>query len=68
MEPYLLKEKPTYLNDVFHAGTGETRHYWALPNDAMLSINRQLGFHTSATTRTRQVAADRARTYLSAQP
>jgi hypothetical protein len=37
-----------------------------LPNDAMLSINQQLGFHTSATTKTWQVAADRARTYLSA--
>lgn len=63
---YLLKEKPTHLNDVFHAGTGATRQLWALPDDAVLSINRQLGFHASVTTKTWQVAADRARTYLSA--
>lgn len=40
----------------------------AASNDAMLSINRQLGFHASATMKTWQVPADRARTYLSAQP
>ena len=28
---YLLKEKPTHLNDIFHADTGETRQFWALP-------------------------------------
>ena len=28
---YLLDDEPTHLNDIFHAGTGETRQYWALP-------------------------------------
>ena len=28
---YLLKEQPTHLNDIFHADTGETRQFWALP-------------------------------------
>jgi len=28
---YLLDEKPTHLNDIFHADTGETRQFWALP-------------------------------------
>jgi hypothetical protein len=28
---YLLTEKPTHLNDIFHADTGETRQFWALP-------------------------------------
>jgi C-terminal processing protease CtpA/Prc len=28
---YLLKEKPTHLNDIFHADTGETKQFWALP-------------------------------------
>jgi Peptidase family S41/N-terminal domain of Peptidase_S41 in eukaryotic IRBP len=28
---YLLKEEPTHLNDIFHADTGETRQFWALP-------------------------------------
>ncbi len=28
---YLLGEKPTHLNDIFHADTGETRQFWALP-------------------------------------
>jgi hypothetical protein len=28
---YLLEEKPTHLNDIFHADTGETRQFWALP-------------------------------------
>jgi hypothetical protein len=28
---YLLDEEPTHLNDIFHAGTGETRQFWALP-------------------------------------
>ena len=27
---YLLTEKPTHLNDIFHADTGETRQFWAL--------------------------------------
>lgn len=39
----------------------------AASNDAMLSINRQLGFQASATMKTWQVAAERARTYLSGQ-
>ena len=37
----------------------------AASNDAMLSINRQLGFQASATMKTWQVAAERARAYLS---
>jgi hypothetical protein len=28
---YLFDEEPTRLNDIFHAGTGETRQFWALP-------------------------------------
>lgn len=40
----------------------------AASNDAMLSINRQVGFQASATTKTWQVAAERARAYLSGQP
>jgi Peptidase family S41/N-terminal domain of Peptidase_S41 in eukaryotic IRBP len=28
---YLLDEQPTHLNDIFHADTGETRQFWALP-------------------------------------
>jgi hypothetical protein len=28
---YLFGEKPTHLNDIFHADTGETRQFWALP-------------------------------------
>jgi hypothetical protein len=28
---YLLDERPTRLNDIFHADTGETRQFWALP-------------------------------------
>ncbi len=28
---YLLEEKPTHLNDIFHADTGETRQFWTLP-------------------------------------
>jgi hypothetical protein len=28
---YLLEEKPTHLNDIYHADTGETRQFWALP-------------------------------------
>jgi hypothetical protein len=28
---YLLPERPTHLNDIFHADTGETRQFWALP-------------------------------------
>jgi len=28
---YLLEERPTHLNDIFHADTGETRQFWALP-------------------------------------
>jgi len=28
---YLLEEQPTHLNDIFHADTGETRQFWALP-------------------------------------
>ena len=28
---YLLEEHPTHLNDIFHADTGETRQFWALP-------------------------------------
>ena len=40
----------------------------AASNDAMLSINRQLGFHASATMKTWQVSADRVRAYLSGQP
>ncbi len=26
-----LEEHPTHLNDIFHADTGETRQFWALP-------------------------------------
>ncbi len=28
---YLVDERPTHLNDIFHADTGETRQFWALP-------------------------------------
>jgi Peptidase family S41/N-terminal domain of Peptidase_S41 in eukaryotic IRBP len=28
---YLFGEQPTHLNDIFHADTGETRQFWALP-------------------------------------
>jgi len=28
---YLVDERPTHLNDIFDAGTGETRQFWALP-------------------------------------
>jgi len=28
---YLLDERPTHLNDIFHADTGETRQFWGLP-------------------------------------
>jgi Peptidase family S41/N-terminal domain of Peptidase_S41 in eukaryotic IRBP len=28
---YLFAEEPTHLNDIFHADTGETRQFWALP-------------------------------------
>ncbi len=28
---YLLDDEPAHLNDIFHAGTGETRQFWALP-------------------------------------
>jgi hypothetical protein len=28
---YLVDEEPTHLNDIFHADTGETRQFWALP-------------------------------------
>jgi Peptidase family S41/N-terminal domain of Peptidase_S41 in eukaryotic IRBP len=28
---YLFDEHPTHLNDIFHADTGETRQFWALP-------------------------------------
>jgi hypothetical protein len=28
---YLFDERPTHLNDIFHADTGETRQFWALP-------------------------------------
>jgi hypothetical protein len=28
---YLLTEEPVHLNDIFHADTGETRQFWALP-------------------------------------
>ena len=28
---YLLKEEPIHLNDIFHADTGQTRQFWALP-------------------------------------
>ena len=28
---YLLTEEPTHLNDIFHADTGETHQFWALP-------------------------------------
>jgi Peptidase family S41/N-terminal domain of Peptidase_S41 in eukaryotic IRBP len=28
---YLFNERPTHLNDIFHADTGETKQFWALP-------------------------------------
>ena len=28
---YLVDERPTHLNDIFNAETGETRQFWALP-------------------------------------
>ena len=28
---YFLPEKPTHLNDIFHADTGETTQFWSLP-------------------------------------
>jgi len=28
---YLFDGRPTHLNDIFHADTGETRQFWALP-------------------------------------
>jgi C-terminal processing protease CtpA/Prc len=28
---YLVDERPTHLNDIFHADTGQTRQFWALP-------------------------------------
>ena len=28
---YLFTERPTHLNDIFHADTGETRQFWSLP-------------------------------------
>ena len=28
---YLFTEQPVHLNDIFHADTGETRQFWALP-------------------------------------
>jgi Peptidase family S41/N-terminal domain of Peptidase_S41 in eukaryotic IRBP len=28
---YLFDAQPTHLNDIFHADTGETRQFWALP-------------------------------------
>ena len=28
---YLVSERPTHLNDIFHADTGETRQFWSLP-------------------------------------
>ena len=28
---YLVGERPTHLNDIFNAETGETRQFWALP-------------------------------------
>ena len=28
---YLFDGEPTHLNDIFHADTGETRQFWALP-------------------------------------
>jgi len=28
---YLVDERPTHLNDIFHADTGETRQFWGLP-------------------------------------
>ncbi len=28
---YLLREPPQRLNDIFHAGTGETRQFWSYP-------------------------------------
>lgn len=37
----------------------------AASNDAMLSINRQLGFQASAAATTWQVSIERARAYLS---
>ena len=26
-----IRDRPTHLNDIFHADTGETRQFWALP-------------------------------------
>ncbi len=28
---YLFPEQPTHLNDIFHAGTGETHQFWSYP-------------------------------------
>jgi hypothetical protein len=28
---YLFDERPTHLNDIFHADTGETHQFWSLP-------------------------------------
>jgi hypothetical protein len=28
---HLVDERPTHLNDIFHADTGETRQFWSLP-------------------------------------
>jgi hypothetical protein len=28
---YLFEERPTHLNDIFHADTGETHQFWSLP-------------------------------------
>ncbi len=28
---YLVDERPTHFNDIFHADTGETRQFWGLP-------------------------------------
>jgi mycothiol synthase len=39
----------------------------AASNDAMLSINRQLGFQATATTKTWQISIEHARVYLSGQ-
>jgi GNAT superfamily N-acetyltransferase len=39
----------------------------AASNEAMLSINRQLGFHASAEVKTWQVSTERARACLSGQ-
>jgi len=42
-------------------------HWLVTSNEAMLSINRQLGFHASAEVKTWQVSTERARAYLSGQ-